>query len=148
MAIFVGNSFADVSHRHRHHHQSNTLTLAPSHKHSRRRTSTRENKRRTKRSYSREHFVETLVVVDKMMVNYHGKQQIEPYVLTIMNIVSSADSTCSCMRLEEGDDCFVLEYWLGMKRFFSLSVLQPCCCAFEHMPEDSCISLPSAVFFR
>lgn len=32
--------------------------------------------------------VETLVVADKKMVEYHGKQIIESYVLSIMNIVS------------------------------------------------------------
>lgn len=44
--------------------------------------------RRARRSVSRESFVETLVVVDKEMIDYHGKGFIEPYVLTIMNIVS------------------------------------------------------------
>lgn len=44
--------------------------------------------KRVRRSVSRERHVETLVVVDKMMVNYHGPHEIEPYVLTIMNIVS------------------------------------------------------------
>ena len=35
--------------------------------------------------------VETLVVIDKMMLAYHkSKELLQPYVLTIMNIVSSA----------------------------------------------------------
>lgn len=46
-------------------------------------------RRRSKRSISKEKHVETLVVVDKMMVGYHGHQEIEPYVLTVMNIVST-----------------------------------------------------------
>ena len=46
-------------------------------------------RKRHKRSVSKEHYVETLVVVDKTMIAYHGKQEIEPYILTVMNIVSA-----------------------------------------------------------
>ena len=48
----------------------------------------KKSRRRQKRSISIERTVETLVVVDQSMVDYHGKTQIEPYILTIMNIVS------------------------------------------------------------
>lgn len=41
-----------------------------------------------KRSVSRERYVETLVVADKMMVSYHGRRDIEQYILAVMNIVS------------------------------------------------------------
>ncbi|EHB02755.1 MYC-induced nuclear antigen [Heterocephalus glaber] len=41
---------------------------------------------RQKRSVSTERFVETLVVADKMMVGYHGRKDIEHYVLSVMNI--------------------------------------------------------------
>lgn len=41
-----------------------------------------------KRSVSRERYVETLVVADKMMVGYHGRRDIEQYILALMNIVS------------------------------------------------------------
>ncbi|CAB1324288.1 unnamed protein product [Coregonus sp. 'balchen'] len=41
-----------------------------------------------KRSVSRERYVETLVVADKMMVGYHGRRDIEQYVLAVMNIVA------------------------------------------------------------
>ncbi|KAK1174331.1 A disintegrin and metalloproteinase with thrombospondin motifs 6-like [Acipenser oxyrinchus oxyrinchus] len=44
--------------------------------------------RRQKRSVSSERFVETLVVADKMMVGYHGRKDIEHYILSVMNIVS------------------------------------------------------------
>ncbi|XP_062340795.1 A disintegrin and metalloproteinase with thrombospondin motifs 6 [Osmerus eperlanus] len=44
--------------------------------------------RRQKRSVSTERFVETLVVADKMMVGYHGRKDIEPYILSVMNIVA------------------------------------------------------------
>lgn len=40
------------------------------------------------RSVSREKWVETLVVADAKMVEYHGQPQVESYVLTIMNMVS------------------------------------------------------------
>ena len=49
-------------------------------------------RKRHKRSVSKRHYVETLVVVDKTMIEYHGKSEIEPYILTVMNIVS-------CLRL-------------------------------------------------
>uniref|UniRef100_A0A8C4TQW6 ADAM metallopeptidase with thrombospondin type 1 motif, 10 n=1 Tax=Erpetoichthys calabaricus TaxID=27687 RepID=A0A8C4TQW6_ERPCA len=41
-----------------------------------------------KRSVSTERNVETLVVADKMMVGYHGRRDIEQYVLAVMNIVA------------------------------------------------------------
>nr|XP_042697670.1 A disintegrin and metalloproteinase with thrombospondin motifs 6 isoform X3 [Chrysemys picta bellii] len=44
--------------------------------------------RRQKRSVSIERFVETLVVADKMMVGYHGRKDIEHYILSVMNIVA------------------------------------------------------------
>lgn len=44
--------------------------------------------RRQRRSISSERFVETLVVADKMMVGYHGRKDIEHYILSVMNIVS------------------------------------------------------------
>lgn len=34
--------------------------------------------------------METLVVADKMMVAYHGRRDVEQYVLAIMNIVSAS----------------------------------------------------------
>ncbi|CAH2296250.1 A disintegrin and metallo ase with thrombospondin motifs 6 isoform X2 [Pelobates cultripes] len=44
--------------------------------------------RRQRRSISIERFVETLVVADKMMVGYHGRRDIEHYILSVMNIVA------------------------------------------------------------
>ncbi|XP_002127703.3 A disintegrin and metalloproteinase with thrombospondin motifs 6 [Ciona intestinalis] len=46
-------------------------------------------KSRGKRSISTERNVETMVVADKMMMVTHGKQELEKYILTIMNIVAS-----------------------------------------------------------
>ncbi|KAM6059259.1 A disintegrin and metalloproteinase with thrombospondin motifs 7 isoform 1-T1 [Theristicus caerulescens] len=46
-------------------------------------------KRRIKqRSISKEKWVETLVVADTKMVEYHGSENIEKYVLTVMNMVA------------------------------------------------------------
>ncbi|XP_072353034.1 A disintegrin and metalloproteinase with thrombospondin motifs 6 isoform X2 [Scyliorhinus torazame] len=49
---------------------------------------TATNPHRQKRSVSLERFVETLVVADKMMVGYHGRKDIEHYILSVMNIVA------------------------------------------------------------
>nr|XP_057920932.1 A disintegrin and metalloproteinase with thrombospondin motifs 6 isoform X2 [Doryrhamphus excisus] len=48
----------------------------------------RNTTRRSRRSISSERFVETLVVADKMMVGYHGRKDIEHYILSVMNIVA------------------------------------------------------------
>ncbi|NXJ53556.1 ATS7 metalloproteinase, partial [Spizaetus tyrannus] len=46
-------------------------------------------KRRIKqRSISKEKWVETLVVADTKMIEYHGRENIEKYVLTVMNMVA------------------------------------------------------------
>ncbi|CAH1244241.1 ADAMTS6 [Branchiostoma lanceolatum] len=46
------------------------------------------NHTRHRRSISRDHTVEVLVVADKMMVGYHKAKNMEAYLLTIMNIVA------------------------------------------------------------
>lgn len=48
--------------------------------------------RRKKRSVSVERNVETLVVVDQSMVEYYKNEDLENYVLTIMNMVSDVHS--------------------------------------------------------
>ncbi|XP_040596252.1 A disintegrin and metalloproteinase with thrombospondin motifs 7 isoform X2 [Mesocricetus auratus] len=47
-----------------------------------------QRRRRQQRSVSKEKWVETLVVADAKMVEYHGQPQVETYVLTIMNMVA------------------------------------------------------------
>uniref|UniRef100_A0A8D2L4F7 ADAM metallopeptidase with thrombospondin type 1 motif 12 n=1 Tax=Varanus komodoensis TaxID=61221 RepID=A0A8D2L4F7_VARKO len=42
----------------------------------------------SRRSISRERWVETLVVADSKMIEYHGSENVEPYILTIMNMVA------------------------------------------------------------
>ncbi len=44
-------------------------------------------RKRHRRSVSKRNFLETMVVVDKSMIAYHGEQEIEPYILSVMNIV-------------------------------------------------------------
>lgn len=44
-------------------------------------------RRVSRRSISRERWVETLVVADTKMVEYHGSENVESYILTIMNMV-------------------------------------------------------------
>uniref|UniRef100_A0A8C6QGR7 Peptidase M12B domain-containing protein n=1 Tax=Nannospalax galili TaxID=1026970 RepID=A0A8C6QGR7_NANGA len=48
----------------------------------------RRQQRLHQRSVSKEKWVETLVVADAKMVEYHGQPQVESYVLTIMNMVA------------------------------------------------------------
>lgn len=38
--------------------------------------------------------METLVVADTKMIEYHGSENIEKYVLTVMNMVSPAPLSC------------------------------------------------------
>ncbi|XP_048469866.1 A disintegrin and metalloproteinase with thrombospondin motifs 6-like [Rhincodon typus] len=59
--------------------QTSPVTLSPN--------KTLKNQLQLKRSVSQEHYVETLVVADKMMVGYHGRRDIEQYILSVMNIV-------------------------------------------------------------
>ncbi len=47
----------------------------------------RGHKRRRKRSYSLERNVETLVVADGKMTEFYKNENIETYILTIMNMV-------------------------------------------------------------
>lgn len=49
----------------------------------------RRRRRLRQRSISREKWVETLVVADTKMVEFHGSDNIEKYVLTVMNMVSA-----------------------------------------------------------
>uniref|UniRef100_A0A673B4I8 ADAM metallopeptidase with thrombospondin type 1 motif 7 n=1 Tax=Sphaeramia orbicularis TaxID=375764 RepID=A0A673B4I8_9TELE len=49
----------------------------------------RRRRRIHQRSVSKDKWVETLVVADPKMVEYHGSKAVEPYVLAVMNIVSS-----------------------------------------------------------
>jgi len=49
----------------------------------------RGRRRIRQRSVSKEKWVETLVVADPKMVDYHGSKAVESYVLAIMNIVST-----------------------------------------------------------
>ncbi|XP_074064523.1 A disintegrin and metalloproteinase with thrombospondin motifs 12 isoform X2 [Macrotis lagotis] len=45
-------------------------------------------KRLSRRSISKERWVETLVVADTKMIEYHGSDSVESYILTIMNMVT------------------------------------------------------------
>lgn len=67
--------------RHHHHDKQTNKDNDPD-------ETTEETLFRKKRSVSVERNVETLVVADKMMVGYHGRKDVESYILTIMNIVS------------------------------------------------------------
>lgn len=47
-----------------------------------------QRRRRSHRSVSKEKWVETLVVADAKMVQYHGSKAVENYILAVLNIVS------------------------------------------------------------
>ncbi|XP_060601173.1 A disintegrin and metalloproteinase with thrombospondin motifs 7-like isoform X2 [Ruditapes philippinarum] len=55
--------------------------------HHRRKKSTKHH--RSKRSFSTERYVETLVVVDHSMIKYHNNEDLDNYVLTVMNMVAT-----------------------------------------------------------
>ncbi|ESP00494.1 hypothetical protein LOTGIDRAFT_112417, partial [Lottia gigantea] len=57
--------------------------------HSYKNESKNKNHRRKKRSISTEKYVETLVVVDPVMTNYYKNEDLENYVLTVMNMVAT-----------------------------------------------------------
>lgn len=42
----------------------------------------------SRRSVSKERWVETLVVADSKLMDYHGSGNVESYIFTIMNMVS------------------------------------------------------------
>lgn len=42
---------------------------------------------RSQRSVSRERWVETMVVADSKLIEYHGSENVESYIFTIMNMV-------------------------------------------------------------
>ncbi len=44
---------------------------------------------RSRRSVSRERWVETMVVADSKLIEYHGSDNVESYIFTIMNMVRS-----------------------------------------------------------
>lgn len=49
----------------------------------------RPDRGRSQRSVSRERWVETMVVADSKLIEYHGSENVESYIFTIMNMVSS-----------------------------------------------------------
>jgi len=58
-------------------------------------------RRRQKRSVSVERNVETLIVVDPSMMDYYKNEDVENYVLTIMNMVLAPRSTTHSANVGE-----------------------------------------------
>ena len=46
------------------------------------------NSQKIKRSVVAEQFVETAIVADKTMLQYHGRERLESYLFSLMNVVS------------------------------------------------------------
>lgn len=83
LSVFISGEYDRIiKHRERYERRMNSLYR----KHSNEQSDSSHD--RTKRSISIEKHVETLVVVDTEMVNYYQNEDIETYVLTIMNMVS------------------------------------------------------------
>ncbi|XP_076815322.1 A disintegrin and metalloproteinase with thrombospondin motifs 6-like isoform X1 [Clavelina lepadiformis] len=83
---------------HRHHHHKSSKNHRTSAGRSqvkkeetldRKKRSTDQENVRRRRSVSLERHVETMVVADKTLVRYHGRQEVERYILTIMNVVAN-----------------------------------------------------------
>lgn len=49
---------------------------------------------RWRRSVSRERWVETMVVADSKLIEYHGSDNVESYIFTIMNMVRNLKLIC------------------------------------------------------
>ena len=47
-----------------------------------------DNSQKIKRSVVAEQFVETAIVADKTMLQYHGRERLESYLFSLMNVVS------------------------------------------------------------
>ncbi|GAB1294521.1 A disintegrin and metalloproteinase with thrombospondin motifs 7 [Apodemus speciosus] len=62
--------------------------VSPDLEHQREHWEQQQQRRRQQRSVSKEKWVETLVVADSKMVEFHGQPQVESYVLTVMNMVA------------------------------------------------------------
>lgn len=58
---------------------------------------------RSQRSVSRERWVETMVVADAKLIEYHGSDNVEAYIFTIMNMAS--DGTLCVMCPYGGSGC-------------------------------------------
>lgn len=56
---------------------------------------------RSQRSVSRERWVETMVVADSKLIEYHGSDNVEAYIFTIMNMVSDEDYLSSVFALTQ-----------------------------------------------
>ena len=50
---------------------------------------------RSQRSVSKERWVETMVVADSKLIEYHGSNNVESYMFTIMNMVRGRNSPLS-----------------------------------------------------
>ena len=81
--------------------------------------------------------VETLVVVDKKMMQNHGHENITTYVLTVLNMVGSSCSLsrvcdsascgcsmCVCLPLLLVDLCFILKKYFIHDSSFTFTMLQ------------------------
>lgn len=103
----------------------------------------RKRRRIRQRSVSKQKWVETLVVADPKMVEYHGSTAVENYILAVMNIVSGTSYRGSmCFHLKLLHRCFNVYRMLKVAHHI-LHLL----CSDSHVPsplltfQDQCISV-------
>lgn len=67
---------------------------------------------RTQRSVSRERWVETMVVADSKLIDYHGSDNVESYIFTIMNMVRTEGLLTHSQTFLSADREFWVNRWL------------------------------------
>lgn len=72
--------------------QNNYFKSQEKGKHKTKKNHTESNKIKRKRSVSEDYFVETLVVGDQSMVEFHQNEETETYILTLMNMVGNTSN--------------------------------------------------------
>lgn len=88
----------------------------------------RKRRRIRQRSVSKEKWVETLVVADPKMVEYHGSEAVENYILAVMNIVSDTYKRSMWCQLKVLCRCLM---FTGCYRKVGLHVLPLLCLTVE-----------------
>lgn len=55
-------------------------------------------------NYNQEYTIETLVVVDKKMTDFHGVEELKTYVPTLINIVRKKKNVMTCAVVIEAEE--------------------------------------------
>lgn len=77
-----------------------------------------------RRSVSTERWVETMVVADSKMVQYHGNNNVESYIFTVMNMVMNPDTQKDSLILKQAVILITVIF-----RYVDLGSVCVCVCA-------------------